>query len=178
MMIAETDDLVCQVEQFGVAIDGTPPIQLVGGLSFRIHKGDYFALVGESGSGKSITCHSMMRLLPFRPRIDGRIIIDGQDVWSLDRKQLLAFRRTAVGMVFQDPLAALNPVRTIGSQMIETLKVHNPGSHYDDLRTLPDEHKNKMWLYHYNAAITEEQAAKAAEDGFAGYVAKGQSFEF
>jgi ribonuclease BN (tRNA processing enzyme) len=51
-------------------------------------------------------------------------------------------------------------------------------AHYTDLVGLEDEHKNKMWLYHYNSAITEEQAAKADEDGFAGFVKKGQSFEF
>jgi peptide/nickel transport system ATP-binding protein len=76
----------------------------------------------------------MMRLLPFQPRINGRIVIDGQDVWSLNRKQLVAFRRRSVGMVFQDPLAALNPVRTIGSQMLETLRIYYPAADADELR--------------------------------------------
>jgi len=76
----------------------------------------------------------MMRLLPFQPKIDGKIIIDGQDVWSLNHKQLVNFRRKSVGMVFQDPLAALNPVRTIGSQMLETLKIYYPNADDDELR--------------------------------------------
>lgn len=128
------DDRVCRVQNLGVAINGEVPIPIVDGVSFEIGKGDYFALVGESGSGKSITCHTMMRLLPFRPRISGQIIVDGQDVWSLTNRELLAYRRNTVGMIFQDPLAALNPVRTIGSQMFETLKIHFPNVHIDELR--------------------------------------------
>lgn len=127
-------DRVCSVENLSIAIDGEQPVSLVHGISFEIHKGEYFALVGESGSGKSISCHAMMRLLPFRPRIGGRVVIDGKDVWSLSQRDLVMFRRQSVGMVFQDPLAALNPVRTIGSQMLETLRLHFPGSHIDDLR--------------------------------------------
>ncbi|MGQ7791203.1 ABC transporter ATP-binding protein [Faunimonas sp. B44] len=134
MSIHASDDCICRIEDLGVAIDGDVPVALVDGISFEIRKGDYFALVGESGSGKSITCHAMMRLLPFKPKIDGRILIDGQDVWSLNRRKLLAFRRKSVGMVFQDPLAALNPVRTIGSQMLEALQIHYPAADADELR--------------------------------------------
>ena len=134
-MAATTEaERVCSLQNLSIAIDGDRPVQLVEEISFDIHKGDYFALVGESGSGKSITCHAMMRLLPFRPRIGGRVIIDGQDVWSLNRRDLLAFRRQSVGMVFQDPVAALNPVRTIGSQILETLRLRTPDAHIDDLR--------------------------------------------
>ncbi|WP_421949974.1 ABC transporter ATP-binding protein [Pelagibacterium sp.] len=122
------------VENLNIALPVSPPMELVRNISFSIDKGDYFALVGESGSGKSITCHSMMRLLPFKPKISGRIIIDGKDVWSLGYKQLVEFRRKSVGMVFQDPLAALNPVRTIGSQMLETLRIYYPQADADELR--------------------------------------------
>jgi len=128
------EDPLCKVEDLGIAINGDVPVPIVDDISFEIRKGDYFALVGESGSGKSITCHSMMRLLPFKPKIKGRIAIDGHDVWSLNRSKLLAFRRKSVGMVFQDPLAALNPVRTIGAQMLETLRIHFPTADADDLR--------------------------------------------
>ena len=126
---------VCRVENLGIALGGDQPIPLVEDVSFEIAKGGYFALVGESGSGKSITCHSMIRLLPFKPEFKGRIVIDGQDVWSLSRSQLIQFRRKSVGMVFQDPLAALNPVRTIGSQMLETLRLYYPSARGDELRT-------------------------------------------
>lgn len=126
---------VCRVDNLGIALAGDQPIPLVEDVSFEIARGDYFALVGESGSGKSITCHSLMRLLPFKPEFRGRIEIDGKDVWSLDRRELIRFRRKSVGMVFQDPLAALNPVRTIGSQMLETLRLYYPAARSDELRT-------------------------------------------
>jgi peptide/nickel transport system ATP-binding protein len=125
-------DPVCIVEGLGVAIDAKP-IQLVRDVSFTIPRGGYFALVGESGSGKSITCHTLMRLLPFKPVIDGRIVIDGHDVWRMSHAELIAFRRKTVGMVFQDPLAALNPVRTIGSQLLETLRLYYPGERTGEL---------------------------------------------
>ena len=128
-------DAICRVENLGIALAGEEPIPLVEDVSFEIAKGGYFALVGESGSGKSITCHSLMRLLPFKPDFKGRIEIDGKDVWSLDRRELIQFRRKTVGMVFQDPLAALNPVRTIGSQMLETLRLYYPSARSDELRT-------------------------------------------
>lgn len=134
MTLDATDDRVCRVERLGIAIGGGTPLQLVEDVSFEIRRGDYFALVGESGSGKSLTCHSMMRLLPFPAKIDGKIIIDGQDVWSLNPRQLVEFRRKSIGTVFQDPLAALNPVRTIGSQMLETLRIHYPNARAEELR--------------------------------------------
>lgn len=125
---------VCRVENLGIALGGDQPISLVEDVSFEIARGDYFALVGESGSGKSITCHTLMRLLPFKPEFRGRVVIDGQDVWSLTPRELMHFRRRSVGMVFQDPLAALNPVRTIGSQMLETLRLYYPAARGDELR--------------------------------------------
>ncbi len=133
MSVGVTDDRVCRVENLGIAMAGGG-LHLVDDISFEIRKGAYFALVGESGSGKSLTCHAMMRLLPFRPRIEGRIVIDGQDVWALDSRRLVEFRRRSVGMVFQDPIAALNPVRTIGSQIFETLRIHFPKADDDELR--------------------------------------------
>lgn len=66
-------DAICRVENLGIALTGEEPIPLVEDVSFEIAKGGYFALVGESGSGKSITCHSLMRLLPFKPDFKGRI---------------------------------------------------------------------------------------------------------
>ncbi|MDB5621997.1 MAG: transporter ATP-binding protein [Devosia sp.] len=134
MLHSPSDDPVVKVENLGIAIAASTPTELVKDVSFEIRRGDYFALVGESGSGKSLTCHAMMKLLPFTPLIQGRIIIDGQDVWSLDKRQLLAYRRKSVGMVFQDPLAALNPVRTIGSQILETLRIYYPHADADELR--------------------------------------------
>ena len=119
---------VCKIEDLSVAIAGDSPQTLVDKVSFEIDKGDYFALVGESGSGKSITCSAIMRLLPFKANITGKIIVDNHDVWALSKNNLLKFRRHSVGMVFQDPVGALSPVSTIGAQMLETLRLYHPNA--------------------------------------------------
>jgi len=130
---------LCSVRDLRVTLagtDGRAPASLVNGVSFDIDQGDYFALVGESGSGKSVTCHSIMRLLPPALHAGGTILFEGTDVLSLSRSKLIAFRRKSVGMVFQDPVAALNPVRTIGSQILETLRLHHPAARDEELRNL------------------------------------------
>jgi ABC-type glutathione transport system ATPase component len=99
---------------------------VVDGVSFSFDRGDYFALVGESGSGKSVTCQALIRLLPFPAEITGRIRVAGHDVNALGGEALRRYRRSSVGVIFQDPLAALNPVRTIGAQLVETLRMHHP----------------------------------------------------
>ncbi len=133
MNLTTVSQPVCVVENLGIAIGGAAPLHLVRDVSFEVPRGGYFSLVGESGSGKSITCHTLMRLLPFTPVITGRVVIDGADVWSLSPAEVIKFRRKTVGMVFQDPLAALNPVRTIGSQMLETLSIYYPQAGRDEL---------------------------------------------
>ncbi len=128
---------LCSVEDLSVRLagaDGRPPRTLVDGISLRIDAGDYFALVGESGSGKSMTCHSIMRLLPQGLTASGRILFEGRDILGLRPSEMAAFRRAKVGMVFQDPFGALNPVRTIGEQMLETLRLHHPADGPEQLR--------------------------------------------
>lgn len=137
MTFKDGPDALCSVENLRLtlsATEGKNPLVLVGDISFKIHRGEYFALVGESGSGKSLTCHSIMRLLPRPVLPTGRILFEGEDVLGYSPRQMRQFRRKSVGMVFQDPLAALNPVRTIGSQMLETLRLHYPGAPAEELR--------------------------------------------
>lgn len=137
MMPATATAPLCAVRNLTVTLagsEGRPPQTLVDDVSFTIDQGDYFALVGESGSGKSVTCHSIMRLLPPALTARGQVLFDGDDVLSKSGRDIIAFRRQSVGMVFQDPLAALNPVRTIGSQMLETLRLHYPKAGPEELR--------------------------------------------
>jgi peptide/nickel transport system ATP-binding protein len=75
-----------------------------------------------------------MQLLPFRANVSGRVVIDDADVLALAPARLRDFRRRSVGMIFQDPLAALNPVRTVGSQLIEALRLHYPSARRDELK--------------------------------------------
>ncbi len=102
-------------------------VKAVRGVSFDLDQGETLAIVGESGCGKSITAKSIMRLLPTPPAEIGKnskIICDGKDVLSLNKKELQNFRGGEVSMIFQDPMTSLNPTMKIGKQITEVLKIH------------------------------------------------------
>ncbi len=99
----------------------------VKNVSFSIGKGETVAVVGESGSGKSVTALSVMRLLPAaatQHSADTRILFEGKDLLSLKDKEMCAIRGRRIGMIFQEPLTALNPLHTIERQVGEVLKIH------------------------------------------------------
>ncbi len=107
-------------------------VHAVNGVNLQVQAGEVLCILGESGSGKSVTLRALMRLLPAgRTRIEGRITLDGQDVLSLDRKRLQAMRGGLVSMIFQEPMTALDPVYTVGAQIIETVRQHRGGSQRD-----------------------------------------------
>ena len=98
----------------------------VRGVDLDIRPGEIVGLVGESGSGKSLTCRAILNLLPERGHVlTGGVRFDGRDVLGFGRDELLAFRSSDVGMIFQDPFSSLNPTRRIGSQMVEALRVNS-----------------------------------------------------
>ena len=101
------------------------PITAVDRVSFRVNRGETLGLVGESGSGKSVTAMSILRLVAPPGRIEaGAVVLDGTDLMTLNEEQLRQRRGTQVGMVFQNPMTALNPVYSIGWQMREALHAH------------------------------------------------------
>lgn len=101
------------------------PITAVDGVSFRVNQGETLGLVGESGSGKSVTAMSILRLVAPPGRIEaGSVMLDGTDLMTLNEEQMRQRRGTKVGMVFQNPMTALNPVYSIGWQMREALRAH------------------------------------------------------
>jgi oligopeptide/dipeptide ABC transporter ATP-binding protein len=94
-------------------------------VTFQLHKGETLCLVGESGSGKSLTALSIMRLVQPPGRIAaGRIMFRGRDLLALSEREMQRVRGADIGLVFQEPMTALNPVFTIGNQIEETLRVH------------------------------------------------------
>lgn len=104
---------------------GEPISPAVDNISFQISQGETFALVGESGSGKSVTALSVLRLLPPAGKlISGEVIFEGLDLLKLSENALCKIRGAKIGMIFQDPMSALNPVMTIGQQIGEVLRLH------------------------------------------------------
>ncbi len=101
------------------------PAPAVDGVSFVVRPGETLGLVGESGSGKSVTALSILRLVLPPGRIAGGAVrFRGRDLLALSERELQAVRGAGIGFVFQEPAAALNPVLTIGSQIVETIEVH------------------------------------------------------
>ncbi len=104
-------------------------------VSFDIAPGETLALVGESGSGKSVTALSVLGLQPQTAQLEGSIRFDGTDLVSTSDEHLRTVRGGKVGMIFQEPMSSLNPVHTIGRQIMETLRVHQ------GLRGIPARHR-------------------------------------
>ena len=102
-------------------------VRAVDGISYEIEKGETLAIVGESGSGKSVSCHSLLGLVPQPPgRIEsGTAMFDGVDLLQCTSKQLRAIRGKRISMIFQDPMTALNPYMTVGAQLVEPLRLHD-----------------------------------------------------
>ncbi len=101
-------------------------VQAVRDVSFSLEKGETLGIVGESGSGKSVTCYSLLRLIPQPPgRIEGgRAMFDGVDLLSCPARQLRGIRGRRIAMIFQDPMTSLNPYLRIEEQLIEPLLIH------------------------------------------------------
>ena len=98
----------------------------VDGVSFSVEKGRILGIVGESGCGKSVTSMSILQLLGSNARISGGSIrLDGRELVGLSEKEMCRIRGNDIAMIFQDPMTALNPVLTVGSQIGEALYLHN-----------------------------------------------------
>lgn len=95
-------------------------------VSVAIAPGEVVAITGESGSGKSMTALATMQLLPDGSETTGQVVLNGEDVTRLSEAKMCGLRGNAVGMVFQEPMTALNPVQTIGAQVAETVRLHRP----------------------------------------------------
>ncbi len=106
---------------------GRREIPAVDGVSLHVNKGEVVGIVGESGCGKSVTSLSIMRLIPSPPgKINsGEIIFKGEDLTKSSPKRMKQVRGKEISMIFQEPMTSLNPLFTIGNQLVEAIRNHN-----------------------------------------------------
>ncbi|MCD7862756.1 MAG: ABC transporter ATP-binding protein [Lachnospiraceae bacterium] len=114
-------DLVVQYTSAGDIIEA------VNGVSFELGKGKTLGLVGETGAGKTTIAKSILRILPDHSAkiVGGEVYFEGQELLSLSEKEMQGIRGNKISMVFQDPMTALNPVKRLGEQISEAIKLHN-----------------------------------------------------
>lgn len=120
-----TDSTLLSVED--VAVDLPTPrgnLRAVDRVDLKVGAGRTLGIVGESGCGKTMLSRAILQLLPKKAKLSGRVMFDGQDLVSLDPEKLRKLRGRSLAVVFQDPMTSLNPVLTIGTQLIETLQEH------------------------------------------------------
>jgi oligopeptide transport system ATP-binding protein len=100
-------------------------VKAVNGISYTLDKGEVIGIVGESGSGKSVEAYSIIGLLQSPGKItEGKIMFDGENIIDFDENRMEQFRGNRVSMIFQNPMTSLNPVYTIGNQLVEALRCH------------------------------------------------------
>jgi len=125
-----------EIDNLSLTIGDT---QILKDMELSVAPGEVMGLVGESGSGKSMTALTVMRLLPHAARATGRLTFDGIDILAATEDQMCALRGDDIGMVFQEPMTALNPVKTIGEQVAEGIRWHTKAT-----RAAAEERARKM----------------------------------
>ena len=100
------------------------PLRAVDDVSLTLEPGRTLGIVGESGSGKTMLSRAILRLLPANATLSGSVRFDGEELTRLDSEALRRLRGRSIAVIFQDPMTSLNPVLTIGTQIVETLQAH------------------------------------------------------
>ncbi|HUD62919.1 MAG TPA: ABC transporter ATP-binding protein [Acetobacteraceae bacterium] len=113
-------------------------VAAVNGVSFALARGETLTILGESGSGKSVSLKAMMGLLPSYAETEGQILLDGKDILDMPPAELSKLRGGEISMIFQEPMAALDPVYTIGEQIAETIVQHEGIGHRAAMRRALD----------------------------------------
>lgn len=122
------DDLLLKVENLNIEFhDHDMPERVVCSLDMELKKGEILGIVGESGSGKSMTAMAVAGLLKRHDmKAEGKIMFEGNELLHADRQTLRQFQGSEIGIVFQEPMTSLNPVKRIGWQVEESLRIHRP----------------------------------------------------
>jgi oligopeptide/dipeptide ABC transporter ATP-binding protein len=134
--VAMEGEVVLDVRDMSVSFptdDGL--VNAVRGISYQVRRGRSLGIVGESGAGKSVTSMAVMGLLPKTAQITGSATLLGEEILGLRDREISRIRGRNISMIFEDPLTSLNPVYTVGYQLIEAIRVHYPDTSKADART-------------------------------------------
>jgi oligopeptide/dipeptide ABC transporter ATP-binding protein len=123
----KTQEVVLSVNELETVFEtGSAPVQAVRSISFDLHRGERLGLVGESGSGKSAAALSILGLLDPPGRvIGGRVLLNGRDLRTVGERAMQRVRGKEISLIYQDPMSALDPVKTIGKQVCEVIRIHD-----------------------------------------------------
>lgn len=122
----QTGAPLLDIRNLRVSFDtGTGVAEAICGVDLTLNAGEVLGIVGESGSGKSVTMMALMQLLPSSAKITGSVKFNGEELVGQTALQMSRLRGARIGMIFQDPLTAFNPVLTIGQQIVEALRLHD-----------------------------------------------------
>ncbi len=114
-----------QVQDLSITLNTSHgPQEVISQINFSMDAGETLGIVGESGCGKSITALALISLLPLGSQVKGKILLEGRDILTLNSKKICSIRGKRIGMIFQEPRTALNPVKQIGSQICESICLH------------------------------------------------------
>ena len=121
--LLEVKDLVIHYE----TDDGV--VKALNGVNIQIGVGETLGLVGETGAGKTTLAKGIMGLIPNPPGkiLSGEVQFEGQDLLTIGKEGMMKIRGRDISMIFQDPMTSLNPVLTVGEQILEVIEIHNPG---------------------------------------------------
>src|SRR5690349_21057324 len=125
--IRQISEPLLQLRDLNIGFDTSRGLlRPVRDVNYAVYPGQTLAVVGESGCGKTVTALSILRLIPEPPGkyLGGQINFDGRDLLSLSEKQMRAVRGKEIAMIFQEPMTSLNPVYTIGDQIVEAVALH------------------------------------------------------
>ena len=119
-------------------IDRKTILHAVRNVSFTVNSGETLGILGESGCGKSVTCMSILQLNPARTTAypTGEILFEGKNLLKLPAKEMQHIRGNRISMIFQEPMTAMNPLYTIGNQLMEAVRIHNPGIYKAEAREM------------------------------------------
>ncbi len=120
-VVSDNHSALLRLDRVSLDIHGVP---ILSDISLSVAAGQTLGIIGESGSGKSMTALSIMQLLPRGSQSSGSIVFDGQELSELSEEKLCDIRGSDIGMIFQEPMTALNPVKTIGDQVSESIRLH------------------------------------------------------